>query len=177
MELWKDVKEYKGLYQVSNLGNIKSLDKKDSLGRKVKGKKMKPIKRKDGYLDITLHKDGKGKHFLLHRLIAEAFIENKNNSNEINHIDENKTNNKVENLEWCNRSYNINYGLANKSRRITLLNKRGKKIIQYDKSGNMIKIYPSLMQVVRELNLNRSHLSQACNGKRKTCGGYYWKYV
>lgn len=177
MELWKDIKEYEGLYQVSNLGNIKSLDKKDSLGRKVKGKKMKPIKRKDGYLDITLHKNGKGKHFLLHRLIAEAFIENKNNSNEINHIDENKTNNKVENLEWCNRSYNINYGLANKNRRITLLNKRGKRIIQYDKNGNIIKIYPSLMQVVRELNLGKSHLSQACNGKRKTCGGYHWKYV
>ena len=177
MEVWKDIKEYKGLYQVSNIGNVRSLNKKDSLGRRVKGKIMKPVKRKDGYLHITLHKNGKAKHFLIHRLVAEAFVENKNNYKEINHIDENKINNNINNLEWCNRSYNINYGEANKNRRKTLLNRRGKKIIQFDKNGNEIKIFPSLMQVVRELGLSKSDLSQCCNGKRKTTGGYRWKYI
>ena len=176
-EIWKDIKEYEGLYQISNLGNIKSVNKKDSLGRKVNGKMMKPIKRKDGYLDITLHKNGEAKHFLIHKIVAKTFIKNKNNYKEINHIDENKRNNNIDNLEWCDRSYNINYGKANKSRRKKLLNKRGKKIAQLDNNKQIIKIFPSLMQTVRELKLNKSHLSQCCNGKRKTTGGYYWQYI
>lgn len=177
MEIWKNIKGYEGLYKVSNLGNVKSLDKKDSIGRKVTGRIMKPTKRKDGYLEVTLHKGGKGKHYLIHRLVAETFVLNQGNYKEINHIDENKTNNKTSNLEWCNRSYNINYGVANKNRRKALLNKRGKEITQYDKNWNKIKTFPSLMQVVRELGLSKSDLSQCCNEKRKTAGGFQWKYT
>lgn len=177
MEIWVSIKDYENLYQVSNYGNIRSLDKKDSLGRFVKGKNMKPIVRKDGYLDITLHKDGKGKHFLLHRLIAETFIDNPNDYKEINHKDENKANNNINNLEWCSRSYNINYGIGNKSRRKTLLNKRGKEIIQYNKNKEIIKIYPSLREANRKTNINIGNICECCNGTRKTAGGYIWQYA
>lgn len=176
-EIWKDILGYEKLYQISNFGNVKSLDKKDSLGRRVKGKQMMPIFRKDGYLDITLHKDGKCKHFLIHRLVAQMFIKNSNNYKEINHKDEDKTNNNINNLEWCSRSYNINYGVANKKRRKTLLNKRGKTVFKYDKDNNLLQSYPSLQQATRETKINQSHISQCCNNKRKTAGGFVWRYA
>lgn len=177
VEIWKPIKNYENLYVISNLGNIKSLDKKDSIGRKIKGKYMKPIKRKDGYLDILLRKNNHSKRFLIHRLVAQTFIENKNNYKEINHKDENKSNNCVKNLEWCNRKYNINYGMANKKRKETLLNKNGKAINQIDKNNNIIKQYSSLMEAHRKTKLNKSHLSECCNGIRKTTGGFKWEYI
>lgn len=176
-EIWKDIVDYKGLYQASNLGRIKSLDKKDAMGRLVKGKIMKPATRKDGYLQITLHKDKKATKFLVHRLIAEIFIENKQNLKEINHKDENKQNNNISNLEWCSRKYNVNYGEANKKRRYKLLNKRGKKIAQYDKKGNLLNMFLSLSQATRDTKVNKAHISECCNKYRKTAGGYKWECI
>jgi hypothetical protein len=176
-EIWKDIKGYEGLYQISNLGRIKSLDKKDSIGRKIKGKLMRNIVRKDGYFGIILSKDGKAKDFLIHRLVAQAFVLNKDNYKEVNHKDECKQNNNATNLEWCNRKYNVNYGNANKERRKTLLNRNGKKIKQYDKNRGLIEYYESLGDANRKTGINISHISQCCNKKRKTAGGYIWEYV
>lgn len=112
-EIWKDIVDYEGLYQVSNLGRIKTLSKNkvtpDGRVGKTKEKIMQINHNNWGYCTIALSKKGKKKRFRIHRLVAEAFIDNPNNYKEINHIDCNKDNNKVENLEWCTRSYNVKY--------------------------------------------------------------------
>lgn len=108
-EIWVDIKGYEGLYQVSNLGRVKSLERIDSLGHKRKEKIFKPQKNK-GYLRVSLWKDGKGKKYSIHRLVAIAFIPNPDNLPEVNHKDENKFNNNVDNLEWCTVAYNNTYG-------------------------------------------------------------------
>lgn len=110
MEIWKPIKDYEGLYQVSNLGRVKSLERIDSLGHKRKEKIFKPRKDKYGYLRVSLWKDGKGKMVSIHRLVAIHFIPNPDNLPEVNHKDENKENNTLSNLEWCDRKYNNNYG-------------------------------------------------------------------
>ena len=113
-EIWRDIKGYEGLYQVSNLGRVKSLERyvkgKDGL-RLVKEIIMSiSVCRTNGYFKVILHKDGKQKRYQVHRLVAEAFIPNPDNLPIVNHKDENKINNCVWNLEWCTYSYNLTYG-------------------------------------------------------------------
>ena len=110
-EIWKDVVGYEGFYKVSNKGNIRSVERKDTLGRKWGGVTLRPSHNNTGgYLSVDLCKNGTRKKKRVHRLVAEVFIPNPNNYSEINHKDENKTNNHVENLEWCTSKYNINHG-------------------------------------------------------------------
>lgn len=110
MEIWKDISGYEGLYQVSNLGRVKSLERIDNNNHPVKEKIIKPYKTIGGYMQVCLWKNGKVKHLQIHRLVAQAFIPNPYNLPECNHKDENPLNNCVENLEWCDHKYNINYG-------------------------------------------------------------------
>ena len=109
-EIWKNIKGYEGLYQVSNLGRVKSLERKDNLGRKVNEKILKNRNATHGYIAVILSKDSNKKTYRVHRLVAEAFIPNPNKYLEVNHKDENKSNNRIDNLEWCDRKYNCNYG-------------------------------------------------------------------
>lgn len=109
-EIWRDIEGYEGLYQVSNLGRVKSLDRIDRLGRRKPGVILSYILHNYGYLLVNLYKEGKRKLFLVHRLVAHTFIPNPEGLPEINHKDEDKTNNLVDNLEYCDRKYNINYG-------------------------------------------------------------------
>ena len=109
-EIWKDVAGYEGFYQVSNKGNVRSVARKDSIGRKRDGRILKPRYDKDGYLNVGLCKNGKSKTKNVHRLVAESFIPNPKGFLEINHKDESKSNNRVENLEWCTREHNMNHG-------------------------------------------------------------------
>lgn len=113
MEIWKDIQDYEGLYQVSNYGAVRSIDRTVRFGRKLKGKILSQSVEKDGYFVVNLSKNGKTKSFRVHRLVAMAFITNANGYKEINHKDEKKQNNCVENLEWCDTKYNINYGERN----------------------------------------------------------------
>lgn len=125
-ELWRDVKGYEGLYQISNKGRVKSLERIDYGNRHIKERILKPETDKGGYLRVQLFKDGKGKKFLVHRLLAMAFIPNTDNLPQVNHKDENKTNNFVyinengtvdldkSNIEFCTAAYNTNYGTRNK---------------------------------------------------------------
>lgn len=108
-EEWQPIAGYEGLYEVSNLGHVKSLGNDKSRKEKI----MKPEKDKDGYLRVTLCRNGKGKHFKVHRLVATAFLPNPEGFPEINHLDEVKTNNCISNLEWCSTKYNSNYGTRN----------------------------------------------------------------
>lgn len=116
-ENWKPIKGYEGLYEVSNFGRIRSLDRIDSLGRIKKGQELKPnFDGRKNYLHVNLSKNGKKKSVQVHTLVANAFCNNPNKYNEINHIDECKTNNRAENLEWCTRSYNNSYGTLKDSK-------------------------------------------------------------
>lgn len=170
---WKDIKEYEGLYQVSNLGNIKSL-KKTINGRwgktKIKEKMLILANDKDGYKVVTLCKNGKQKTVKVHRLVAEMFIPNYNKLPQINHKDENKSNNCVDNLEWCTSKYNINYG-TNIKRRIK---KTSKVVLQYDLHKNFVAKYKSVHEAQK--NTNVYHIYDCCNRKLKTAGGFIWRY-
>lgn len=168
-EVWKDIPNYEGIYQVSNLGRIKSLRSYNSFTKSYyfKEKILKGKIDKNGYVMVCLC-NGKSKYIRVHRLVAEAFIPNKNKFPIINHKDENKQNNNVNNLEWCSYSYNNSYGTRN--------NKIIKAIIQYDLEGNVIKEYKSIMEASRILNLNHSGIIQALKNKTKTAYGYIWKY-
>ena len=113
-ESWKDIEGYEGLYQISNLGKVRSLNRivQGTNDYFQKGIELKPIDN-GKYLFVTLRKNGNKKIFYIHRLVAEYFVDNPNNYNEVNHIDENKHNNSYNNLEWCTHKYNANYGTRN----------------------------------------------------------------
>lgn len=174
-ELWKDIYGFEGLYQISNLGRVKSFPR-----NKTKGGIMQQMKDKYGYLIISLCKDGKTKNYKIHRLVALHFIPNENLfKTQINHKDENKENNNVDNLEWCTPEYNNNYGTHNERVAKSHINHQNmsKQVNQYDLAGNFIKTFPSTHEIQRELGFNRGNISQCCNGKLKTANGFIWKYA
>ena len=185
MEIWKDIKDYEGLYQVSNLGRIKSLDryvrcKNNSIAFK-KGMLLKMQTDKDGYLIVVLCKNGECKTFKVHRLVAEAFIQNPLNLPQVNHKNEIKDDNRVENLEWCDAKYNINYGTRKqKISEAQKGNTRGSKpVIQIDKHTNeVINEWISASEAQRQLGIQSSNISQCCTNYpgHKSAGGYKWKY-
>ena len=163
-EVWEDIKGYEGIYQVSNLGRVKSF----KWGRERILKLS--IFRK--YLIAELSKESKRKRYRVHRLVAEAFIPNPNNYKEINHKDENPNNNCVNNLEWCDRTYNINYG--NRTQKASI-NKR-KKIVQLSLNGDFIKVWNGAIDVEKELKMYSGNICSCLKNRRKTAYGYKWKY-
>ena len=171
-EIWKDIEGYEGLYQVSNLGRVKSL-------KWGKVKFLKPFSDKNGYLSVHLRKDNSSYMSYIHRLVAMTFISNPNNLPQVNHKDENPSNNNVSNLEYCDSKYNNNYGTRNEKISIKMLNhqKISKVVLQIDKNTNVvINIFPSLMEAERETGCSHTHIQKCCKGKRKTTGGYKWEY-
>lgn len=175
IEIWKSL-DFLGYpdYMVSNMGRVKTLDKyvNSSYGSKQlrKSQILKGKKDKDGYIEVCLWKNAKSKYFRLHRLVALAFLPNPNNLPIVNHKNEIKDDNRVENLEFCSVQYNTLYGNCIEKRS----NKKKKKIQQLDLEGNIIRNWNSILEAQNELNLN--HISDCCNGKRKTCGGYVWRF-
>lgn len=170
-EIWKDIKGYEGLYQVSNLGRVKALEKKCINGRVNKEKVLKSNEDNMGYKYIGLTKNLIRKYYKVHRLVALTFIPNPNNYPCVNHKDENKVNNIVDNLEWCTHRYNANYGTS-KERSIE---KQMKKVFQYNKNGELIKIFSSTKAVIED-GFKQSSVSQCCNGKILTHKNYIWSY-
>lgn len=171
-EIWKDIENYEGVYQISNMGRIKVLDhtitKKDGRKLRIKEKILTPtIRGKKGneYYHITL----KRKCYRVNRLVAKAFIPNPNNLPCVNHKDENKLNNKVSNLEWCTYQYNNTYNNIHKR-----TNKKKIKIDQYTLNGDFIKTWDSFLDIKNYFGWN--HASECCNDKRKTSNGFIWKY-
>lgn len=181
-EVWKDIKNYEGLYQVSNLGRIKSLDRivyqKNSFGNIqkniYKGKILSLFEDKDGYLRVNLKKDKKMKQYGVHVLVANTFLNiNKFkymeyedlskidiNRLQINHKNENKKDNCIDNLEFCTVAYNTNYG------------SREQKIIQLDLSGKIIKVWDSRKKVSKELHISRNTINEILRGHRQDINGY-----
>lgn len=177
-EIWKDVIGYEGLYKVSSLGRVKSLDKivthKDGRKQLYKGKLLSPYKSADGYLQVCLCKDNKVKKMYVHRVVSQSFSPNPDNLPHVNHKDEVVTNNRVSNLKWCTSKYNCNYGTRNSK----IAKSRLKPVVMYDKQGNKLKEFKSLLDAERYLNKPKgnSQISRCCKGKRKSAYGYIWKY-
>ena len=166
-EIWRDIKGYENLYQISNLGRIKTKQKKVNNRFKDIIREEKIIKlslNRNGYYIVHLWKDGKSINKTVHRLVANAFIPNENKLPLINHKDENKKNNCVDNLEWCTYKYNSNYGERNKKLSKIMKTKNCKKIIAYDyKTNEIYNEYPSISECARELNISKSDISHILN--------------
>lgn len=176
-EEWRDIAGYEGLYQVSNLGRVRSLDRRvkhNSLGSIFcRGCLMRPCNNRYGYPTVNLSKDGGKKRFTIHRLVAQAFIPNPNNLPEINHKDEGRTNNHVDNLEWCTALWNNTYGT--KVERQTEKNK--KRVLQYDLNGNFIREWACAVDAEKAImGKVTGAISHNIKGKSKTAFGYIWRY-
>lgn len=177
-EIWKDIEGYENLYQVSNMGRVRSYDKIDSMGRYVKGRLLSLTPDKDGYLHASLSKNGNNKKYKVHRLVCKAFIPNPENKSEIDHINGDKTDNRVENLKWCTHKENMNNPLTLDifKYRVGVKNGFSKSVIQFTKDNELIRKWDSMADVKRELGIDSSCISNCCSGKRKTAGGSKWKY-
>lgn len=195
MEIWKDIKGYEGLYQVSNLGRVKSLERYKktkyesfSLFKEIIKKQQTNEK---GYLKVTLANNKRRKTFFVHRLVAEAFLLNPNNLPQINHKDENKQNNLIwvnedgsidynkSNLEWCTNEYNCNYGshknnISHKLKRHPSICKR---LIQLTPNDELVSWWSSASDASEQLNIHKSCISECCKGKQLTAGGFKWGYA
>lgn len=178
MEEWKDICGFEGYYQISSAGRVRSLDRYARVcgggKRLVKGKILKPIRCTNGYLEISLNKGGERRVFLVHRLVANHFIENKSNFPEVNHKDEVIDNNCVENLEWCTSKYNANYGTRNER---MMIGRETKPINQFHINGKLIKRWDCMMDACREYGADVSSMIRVCKGKQKTCKGFKWEYA
>lgn len=176
-ELWKDIQGYEGYYQVSNFGRIKSLSRflnyVDGQVRFMEGKIIQPRICVAGYALLNLHKDGKQLTVQVHRVVALHFLERTSFELIVHHIDEDRLNNKVENLEWVSRSFNTLYGDSPKK----IANSKKKSIIQLTLQNEVVKIWESAKEVEDTLGFNKGHLGEVCSGKHKTAYGYLWKFA
>lgn len=169
MEVWRDVFNYEGMYQVSNMGNIRSLDRMIN-NRKYAGRELKQYTNSNGYNICTLCKEGVYKKFLVHRLVAEAFIPNLDNKPQVNHIIEISKGgtNEASNLEWVTAKENIN-----KKSPESLESKHKKEVFVYNKqTSQLVYRFDSLTECSEKLGLPLSNISAVTKGKRGSCGGY-----
>lgn len=195
IEVWKDISGYEGIYQVSNLGRVKSLPRTHKCYADrmyvTKERILKVHPNSQGYLRVPLKNGHKEERRFVHRLVAEAFIPNPYNKTDVNHIDCVPTNNNAENLEWTTHSENMLWAV--KCGRFEHLkeqrSKRGKAIIEkareyvkrkiclIDENGNVIKRYNTITDACKEYGLDHGGVTKCCQGKYKTCGGYRWRYA
>ncbi len=168
MEIWKDIVGYEGKYQVSNKGRVRSLPVKSNT-KYFSGRVLALFPDATGYMAVSLSR----KSHKVHRLVAIAFIDNPNNYTCVNHKDEDKTNNNVENLEWCTHKYNNNYGTRNKR----ISQNSGRKIVQYDLNGNAVKTWKSIADAARYYGVERTTICGCCANRQHTSCGYIWKYA
>ena len=160
-KIWKEIKDFEGFYEVSNYGEVRNIRTK----RVLKGGKTKK-----GYLQVVLYKNRDRKSKTIHRLVMETFspVENMGDL-QVNHLDENKENNCLNNLEWCDARYNMNYGTRNQRAAAAL----GKRVCCIETGI----IYESLSEAARQTKIDKSSISKCCRGKRKTAGGFHWEFV
>lgn len=172
-EAWKDIPDFEGIYMVSNLGRVKSLERVVAFGKQkriVPEKILKPKKKKNGYLFVCLYKNRKAKYLHIHRLVAICFCEGYFEGADVNHKDGNKENNIAINLEWCTRSYNIRHSFD------VLNNSIAKPILQYSRNGAFIKEWKSAVSVEKELPVRARNISHCLRKEQRTAGGFVWKY-
>lgn len=183
MEEWRAIEGYEGLYEVSTKGRVKSLNWKNMREEKCLFLK----KHNKGYLQVELANGNGKKTFLVHRLVAKAFIENPNGFRMVNHKDENKTNNCVENLEWCSNSYNVLYSIARRKTRTNRVSTRKgcrfhganseKRIVQTKHNGEVVRVWADSRTIFLETGMSDWSISECCRGNRKTAYGFKWRYA
>lgn len=185
MEVWKDIEGYEGLYQVSNIGRVKSLEKY------VPGKNgCKQVRRErilncsvngSGYPHFSIYKDGVVKTVLVHRIVASAFLDNPLQLPEVNHIDGDKTNNRSENLEWCTEKQNVRHAWENGINRMTDKHRESARKVGLNNGKKVLcsngVVYPSGCEAARQLGLSQGNVWSVLNGKRKHTKGYTFKFV
>lgn len=173
-EIWKHI-ECEPDYEVSNLGNIRSVERikmtKRGFPRTDKSRKITPKVDRDGYLIVRLGGYEKRLVYKVHRLVASAFIPNPNNLPMVNHKDETRVNNRVDNLEWCDHRYNINYGTSQHRRVLKI----AQKVDLYTLKGEYVCTYESISECARKLNAHKSSVISCVNGKTHTCYDYVIK--
>lgn len=161
MEIWKKIKNFEDLYEISSYGRVKN----------SRGMILKPLKSKQGYLSVILCRNTVRKQYKIHRLVCLEFLENPYNLPEVNHKDEDKQNNKLSNLEWCGRKYNANYGDAKEKNHAPLR----KPVIQYDLNGKFINRFSSVMEAEKS-GFNTGAISRCANGEYKQTKGFIWRF-
>ena len=190
-EIWKDIYyynepkkewvDYRGLYQVSNFGRVRSLDRIGSNGRGImvyKGKYLKTFKDRDGYLQIQLYKDGIYKTYKISRLVYFTFNYGADTKLQVNHIDEDKSNNRLDNLNLMTAKENCNWGTRSERIIKKMRNHKSmsKTVLQFDKNGNFIKDWPSIREAARITNMSAGNIVRCCKERTEFCGGFSWKY-
>ena len=188
IEEWKDIVGYDGMYMVSNLGRVKSIERiitySDGRVYKYHEKILKQSVNK-GYMKVTLSKNSKVTSKKVHRLVAEAFLSNKNNYPQVNHKDECTTNNNIDNLEWCSQEYNNNYGtrierikkkINKEALSFKYKNKNGKKVYQYDNKLKLINVFPTLRECERQ-GFDRRAIRRCLNKEVNHHKGFIWSLV
>jgi hypothetical protein len=184
-EIWKDIDGYDGFYQVSSWGRIKSLGRWVACkgGQKFNKERIRKDCNSHGYRNITLCKENKSHSFLLHIVVANAFVENPENLPQVNHLDGDKTNNYYKNLEWCTGSENMQHAADNGLLNLTWVGKsyekhpKSKPIVQYDLSDSMIRNWASATEAANKLGMHRPNINACLLGRQKTAFGYKWKFL
>lgn len=189
-EIWKDIEGYEGLYQVSNMGRVRSLERIARNNHKIKEKILTPYLQISGYLKVHLRKDNSSYTPFIHRLVAQAFLPNPSNKPQVDHINTNRADNRVCNLRWTTISENrknpitlervriVNSGENNPMFGVIGAdNKRSRAVLQFNKDGEFIKKWDCINDIKRELGINVSNIPECCKGNHKTANGYKWEYA
>lgn len=180
-EEWRDVAGYEGLYQVSDQGRVKSLERKVKHwrgGERIQKECiLKPGTDRGGYLRVGLCDGEKRKTFKVHRLVCQAFHENPDNKPQVNHINEIKTDNRASNLEWATARENSNFGTRNERIGKKSAIAKSRPIAQYTLNGKLLKVWPSLTEAQRQGGFSRGNICSVATGKRKSHKGFIWRYV
>jgi len=180
-EIWKDIEGYEGLYQVSNLGRVSSsgrnIMRRTRYGTiapyHIAGRVLKPSHSNGDYCYVHLFdKDGVSTNYKVHRLVALAFVPNPDNLNEVNHIDEDKENNRADNLEWVKHVDNCNHGTRNERSAA----KRGRRVEQLTLDGKHVAFYQSVSEASRQTGIGRSNIGECLGRRSQTAGGFSWKF-
>lgn len=171
IEVWKDIPSYEGLYQASNLGRIKSFARNST-----RGGVLKQVDRGVGYYKVTLCKGGKTKQFNVHSIIAAVFLPNPNNYKYVDHIDENRKNNRIDNLQWCTAKQNLYFRDGVYRRAITRRGKDKRVISQYSLAGKKIKEFKTLHEAAKAVNGQAQNIWKVVKGKRLNAYGFNWRY-
>lgn len=173
-EFWRDIQGFEGLYQVSSYGRVKSLNYNHTNQERI----LKQTKNTFGYLLVCLYKEGKGKTFKVHRLVYEKFVGEIPEGMQVNHINEDKTDNRVDNLNLMTCKENINWGTRTERQTEKMTNGiTSKQVIQLSLDGVELARFPSTNEVQRQLGFSKGNISNCCNGRYKQVYGFKWRYA
>ena len=180
-EIWRDIEGYEGFYQISNLGAVYSVPRKSPNGSSQGGYLLKHRKYRNGYHFVSLYKDGHGKQFTIHRLVASAFIDNPRDCPEVNHIDGDKSNNAASNLEWCTRSENNKHAVKNGLRNLESMHEKAwaanlRPVVFYFE-GSEVARFPSIRAAALVTGATANSIANCARGLAGTCDGYEVRYA